>query len=425
MRLKTLIMFQLDVKIVQNKYLVLFEKNWKRARGIYVISLKPNTSQITVSIPYPICNPLLVTAATDFFEQTNAQALAISNGTEKNPGDLLKKEQTLYGEFIKFFSSFKSNTLTLLTSDNITEFKTNELNIDKNQNYIVCDKNKQFNNIPENYISKFKDFKEITNQKIFREYKNLAKGYLLSITNQELISYLSKLNEYQSLASNNMKKILEPFDKIFDIKKPKSKSMFSYLTSIFSKAETKKVIKYTSVKLTNQKADFLDRNIVSPLVYISTKDEVHFDSKEFLSKIKSIDFAANDIDFAITLYTEKSGLPDYIVLSNNSKRSNELISGAYFFKTTKSNPYILEVFNLNQPISLKISNNLANYLNPSVMLFAISPIIDVNLSQLTDITIPSRSTFNLVNQVSMREIDSSYSNYIKEKNKNKTTCHSG
>ena len=401
------------VRIINNKYILLTEKHWKRSRGIYVISMTDDADDSIISVPYPIGHPALITSAVSIFEKSNARALAISNGVEKLPGDILKEDKTIFSEFIRFFSY--ENSVTTLIKQNKNNFNLLK-NSKLDKTYIILPKPIEQDDLNLNFNELFGDTEKVIKPEIFTDYRNLNNSsVLLYLSTNSLIHQLSNIDKYKNLASNSVNKILESFDKVFNIKKSSKKSIFSYISSMF---HTQKKTKYYKSILSNQKADFIDKNILSGLVNLSLKDN-NLKSKYFISQIKLIDFAANDMEYSLSLYTFKSGKPDYIVLNKKSNSKKKKLEGAYFFRVTNSNPYILQVFDLNKAESLQIANMLSHKFNPSVIMFAISPTLDVDLTELTDITMPSSSTFNLVSQVAMRNTDAYYDN--KPSNKQKDT----
>jgi gamma-polyglutamate biosynthesis protein CapC len=404
------------VRILQNKYILLTEKSWKHSRGIYLISMTEKNNDLVLSVPSPIGHPALVTSAINLFEKYNARALAISNDSGKYPKNMLKNEDNFFGRFLKMHA-YNNDIITIFKNDNKSFNPVENKKTDINKTYVIYPSSLAHENSYIDYKGIFGNTKNIIDQKIFNKYNNLKNtSTIISISDAGLIHQLSNIKEYKALASNNMTKILKPFGDVFNIKKSTSKSFFSYITSIFHK--TKKA-KYSKSKLTKQKGSFIDKNILSKLMELSYPNSISTDSTEFLSAIKFIDFAANDINCKLTMYGSESKKPEYIVFSKDYNPKNKRIKGAYFFRVTKSEPYIVEVFNLNRSESLKIASMLINELNPSTILFAMSPILDVDLSELTDITIPTSSLFNLVNQVAMRDIDTSYDK-IPEKKKKET-----
>ena len=404
---------QFDVNVIQDKYLLFYDKSSKKSRGIYVVSLDDNADDTIISVPYPIGNPALVASALNIFKNTNAQGLAISSGVEKDPGDIIKKDNTIFHEFIKFFS-YRNDIVTLAKNTELVAELMPQLKINPDKSYVYSfsymDKA-----LADKTLNHFADNAElISDPSVFKVYKNLDYGYLALITQDEILDYVSKIPKYKNLASNNMHKILKQFNEVFTSNKSSNKGMFSYFSNMFS---SKKVIKrkeFDISRLSYDEADYLDKNVVAPLTELAINQKNIVDSKKFISQVKLADFAASDIGYSTSMYTSKSKKVEYIVLNKNQQK-NKTVSGAYFFKATNSNPYILEIFNLNNPISLKIGNLLTKKLNPSVILFAISPFNATNIDNLVDISIPTKSTFNLVNQVAMRQIDSYCTEHAKEK----------
>ena len=403
------------IRIIQDKYILLTEKNWKKSRGIYLISMAYDANNLLISIPYPIGHPALVTSSINLLERYNARALAISSSSKDNSKSVLKEENTIFSEFLKFFSQ-DNDIITLLKQNKHVSNLLNNKKMDINKTYVIYPDTFSKNNSVVNYKEVFDTTKNIIDPEVFSKYKNLNNSStLVFISDSGLIHQLSNIPEYKNLASNSMHKILGSFDEIFKIKEPTTKGLYSYLSSLF---HAEKKAKYSKHTITNQKAKFIDLNILSKLVGISLDKNITSKSKDFLSTVKFIDFAANDMDYSLSLYTVKSRKPEYLVFTKKYNSKKKKIEGAYFFRIDKSNPCILEVFNLNYPQSLHIANLLSHKLLPSITMFAISPMLDMDLSELTDITIPAASLFNLVNQVSMREIDACYE-YKDKKDKEK------
>ena len=391
------------LNVVNDKYIILYEKSWKRSRGIYVITLNPQKNTL-IKIPVPTQGPGLIESALLTVVQQKFAALAIAGGKNSQPDqlhDYLVKDKSFFNVFSKVFRS--KPTLQFFLQDDYIKTLLPKYNISKggksksisNKTNCVYYSKKMSDHNLEATLALFPKLEIIKEKPSFVEYnKDVVNIFLTTKTITNCLNNNFDLKIPQHSYKTNLTSLFSP-----------KKSFFSSIINLFNSKPSKKVEKRKgkNVPLTVEKALFLDTHVITPIINL-TKEYSKLTSKERRDKLKLILFAARIANCTISTLTLPTFGCNYIVFSGIRNKKNKYLGGTFVFNTGEYKPYIIETLNPSDINNIKLGVLLSIYFKAHAHFVSGSYLPSSFFSYVDDIP-TQRSLFNLVNQIMMRETD--------------------
>ena len=391
-----------NLEIIEDKYVLLYENNWRNSRGIYVISLEKNNNML-VKLPLSRQGPAIIEASFLILKNNKYAALAIAGGKSVLNTQLkqyLNNKKIFYEAFCRVFN--KKATLQIFEKDNfITEqFDEDEQKNISGKNFLVWDPKLKLKN-NETFISireKLIEFQELTVKPSFVRKNDYSVSLVLS--DKEIVDIIAASGLYDmkykvNLEKNELIKNKSGSDNII-------RSTVKAIGNIFASNKKNEEVK-KNIPLTNEQANFLDIHVLTPIIQTSVNSKKLSDKPDNV-KLQMINFAANILGCKASL--TKIGNTDnaYITLSNFEKNQKIFLGGTYFFALNNFNPYIIEVINPSNKQNWTLSLYMSVYLKARALFIAGTIEAEHNFVFYDD-SIPVKSLFNLTNQVMMREAD--------------------
>ena len=391
------------IDLINDKYIILYEKSWKSSRGIYIIALNPEKNTL-VRVPVPTQGPGLIESALSTFIQRDFRALAIAGGKNSLPGqlhDYLAKDKSFFRVFCKVFDS--TPAVQFFEQDNYIKSLLQKYSKTKNNKsrrafgktdcvYYSADlSSKELVDI----LNPFPEMRVIKHKPSFVQYnKNIVSIFLTTKTILNTLDKRFDLDVAHRSYEGNLTSLFSP-----------RKSFFANILNLFESKPRgggkKKRAKNTP--LTIEKALFLDTHVITPIIDL-TKGYSKLSIKERNNRLKQILFAAKIAGCTISTLALPSFDCSYILFRGAGTKKDEYLGGTFIFNTDNYKPYIIETLNPSDSNNIKLGILLSVYFRAHAHFIAGS-YVPSNFFSYVDDTPTQRSLFNLVNQVMMRETD--------------------
>ena len=390
--------YKLD--IINDKYILLYEESWKSSRGLYVIALNPDNN-ILVEVPIPTQGPDLIENAMLTVTEQNFAALAIAGGKNTLPDQLqenLSNKDSFYNIFCNVFNS--TPTLQFFSQDKyLKSFFQNDKNINfikHSVDYVYYPDNISKKKL-ETVSSFYPNLKKLKERPSFVQNNPYTISIFLSVKSK--LETLIKKGKFDLDINAKINK--KNFDSIISNEKGfLSSSVFAF-KSLFS---SKRKIKQKNQPLTIEKACFIDKQIITPIIMLTNHySSLSQEARE--NKLKLISFAARIIGCSISTLTIQTLDSTYIILSGYNDADNEYLGGTFAFKTMDYTPCTVEILNPSNKNNLKLGSYLLADLKARTCFISGSAESSIFSSYIEDNSPTVRSLFNLANQIIIRETD--------------------
>ena len=352
---------------LDNKYIVVYNQPSTPNKGIFIISTAPSLNYIAI-IPYPVRNLGLTAVTLSLLTSGKVKAVAIS-GRDKN---ILEIDIFFKSYLFSFLLHLQKQNKELFFFDNTILGEKNETQAN---HFWTATKHKD--NILNNLFShelRFDQYKELPSP---LSDNRILKGQTAFFLSEEGISKI--------LPAGSMK-IEETQNSIF------------YINNI--KEERNAARK----SLTIAECKFLDTQVISEII-TATKNPNDVKKENIQKELSSSKFSANLAGYELKLLkTPENPVQEYIELS---PKITEKTEGIFYFRTNKYSPLILETANTSHA-TIKLISSLSKIFNPQAIFFNNLKYDEKreNIILNTNSKPHKKSTFNLVRQVTIREIDS-------------------
>jgi gamma-polyglutamate biosynthesis protein CapC len=410
--------YKLD--IIDDGYILLYEKNEQNSRGIYIIAINPQNNILAV-IPVSTQGPGLLESVMLAVVQQNFAALAIAGGKNTLPDqlqDYLVNNDSFYNIFCDVFNSkptiqfFRQDEYikNLLPKNNRTDnVKSKKKYVPEDKDYVYYSDSMtaQDLKIVSSFFPKLDRIKQTPS--FIKNNKNVITIFLTLKTELNTLTEKGKFDlSIPHIKGKNIAAILSEKKGFFDASISAITKLF-----VFKKGDDKQKNK----PLTIEKARFIDTQVLTPIINLTNEHSIlSKDEKE--NRIKLISFAARIAGCSVGKLTIQSINGNYIVLKGFRDNKDEYLGGTFVFKTSDHAAYTVEVIDPSNKNNFKLGVYLAAYLKARAC-FISGSFKRKDFFSYTDDTPTVRSLFNLANQVIMRETD-----ILKSATKKNKTCRS-
>ncbi|MCP4180484.1 MAG: hypothetical protein GY756_22205 [bacterium] len=387
-----------DVKLIDNSYILIYDKRPNSFRGLFAYSLEPKINH-TLAVLYPKQSPAMIASLLGLFKKYSFSGFAIAGIDQPAYNDEIFKHEstseTLFYTYINYSKSTSPSIFIFMKNNKINksmERYNPDIQLKNNFDYIWE---------PKQHYKKIKEFFDktlVNTAQIQNDLKNLfpyfpKANHAMSI----YLSYegLTKLMKESSYTSKEIE---------ITTKKLNESSFFtslsSYISSLFSnkKHEPKHLTKL-SVKL----GYYIDAQVITPILNIDTKSE-----KKLINKLNIISVAAKTADLSIQL-NKQPGKNDFsfVVIKPISK---DKTSEIFLLNASSFNPYVIFAVPPATKASLDLGAYLTSNLNPRALLIPNNVIIDKPTTNPVSKSSYEyrKSLMYLVSQIIIRETDKYY-----------------
>ncbi len=414
------------LEIVSNKYIMLYEKGWKRSRGIYVITLNPDNKTL-VKVPISTQGPGLIESALLTVIQQDYAALAIAGGKNtmaKQLKNYLVNNNSFYNIFCQVFDS--QPTIQFFRQDDYIKslmqgyFKedsskgTNPKSVSRNKDYVYYDKSMpaQDLKIVSSLLPKPRIIKK--RPSFLQNDNNIIALFLSPETELDILTSIGKfdLEVKNSVRKKRITSMLSGKEGFLD-------STLSSFTNLFKSSPKKQ----KSKPLTISKARYIDTQIITPIINLA--DEYNkLTKKQREDRLRLISFASRIVGFTVNTVTWQTINKTFVLLTRFKDSTNNFLGGTYIFVVGDTAPYIVEIINPSDKNNLELGTYLSTYLNARACLISGSFELSDFFSYQDDPP-TVRSLFNLVNQILMRENDIPKTETVNDKDYRSTVVQVG
>jgi len=385
-----------EMKLIQERYLVLNQKKEFSGWGMYIIDIKEKGSHL-VELPYPLETWDIVESAIVLMKMSKAKALSMSGAPldahQKLGSSAYIGYYSLYNVFHKYFS--QNSVLQVRSLNPQLQTRLGSIVEAKEESSILFVKGflpKQLKlsrlkeQVPSLEVS-LEDSKEFSIQKESM-HNGFSELFLSSSDSLKLVSS-QLLYEGDKIAHevsvNSIEGLLQSWllDKKLEISEKGSESY---------------------IKASVQELLFFDNVVLKPLLHIVDKyQNSSIDSDELNNELSSLLLSTNALGYELTRYTDKSDQKDYLILHEQSQKDKHFW-GTYVFALGDSKNIMIQTPRpFYEAQTFEYSLQLYKNLNAKVLLLnGAHPLSNKDRSSDIMLFENQQNIFNLVSQVVYR-----------------------
>jgi gamma-polyglutamate biosynthesis protein CapC len=322
----------IQLSIVENKYLLISDKILERGFGFYVINLL-SSSELLVSVPRTVEEPVIAEVAHKMFQYLDAGFLAFSSARAKRSDDgsddVLLNSQSVFHYYHEILGNQNTLQLRKLRPE-VSAYANNS----KEHSILWVTRSLPLSfslQRMNDYIGELEiNWKNSPFQN--RQRDVMHKGFTeLYLDRNGIINLLAQQ------ADSSSSRVLE-----------REQRLSGYLQDFLNQAKQQIAQKKSQeyIPPTQSQLLYFDNLILQPLLDLSEKYSSQDWNKQALSLIPSLATAVSQFGYEIFIYRHKSSSKEYLILRENIEavRGFERRNwGTYVIKLGKSDSYIVEI----------------------------------------------------------------------------------